>query len=216
VFRATDDPNQPDFYILNSSNFTVRFLPWGLVSDVPVVDDYDGDAQDDVAVYRASSRAWYVLYSSDGTFHAFQHFGIATPVTIDFDGDGRADFARFNGGLWFIAQSSQNYAIIGVTFGGSTDQLVPCDYDGDGRENLATYTASTGTWTIRSTDGGVTTVPFGISTDIPAPGDYDGDGKCDIAVYRNGTWWINNSTTGLFVTHFGLAGDRPIPNHYLP
>ena len=74
VFRGTDDPNQPDFYILNSSNFTVRFMPWGLASDIPVIDDYDGDVLDDIAIYRPSTRTWHVIFSSDGILRGFQNF----------------------------------------------------------------------------------------------------------------------------------------------
>jgi hypothetical protein len=217
VFRANADASQPDFYILNSSNFTISGYSWGVPADIPVVEDYDGDARDDIAVYRPSGRTWYVLRSSNASLQTYTNFPGPTPVSADFDGDGKGDFIIYQSGEWFIAQSSLNYQITVIGLGGQiNDRIVPCDYDGDGRDNPAIFRPSTGTWQIRRPDQGTTMINWGISTDIPSPGDYDGDGKCDVAIYRDGTWWINGSASGTLVTQFGLNGDSPIPNRYLP
>ena len=216
IFRATTDPAGPDFYILNSSNFTMSGYSWGLPSDIAVTKDYDGDARDDIAVFRPSNRTWYVLRSGDGSLQTRVTGASTIPVTADFDGDGKGDFSIFVSGEWWILQSSLNYQLTVVGLGLPTDTIVPCDYDGDGKDNPAIFRPSNGTWQIRRADGGTTSIPFGISTDIPVPGDYDGDGKCDVAVYRDGVWWINRSSGGIQIAQFGLAGDKPIPNQYLP
>ena len=217
VFRPAADPTQTDFYILKSSNFTWAGLSWGLPADIPVVEDYDGDAVDDVAVYRPSSRTWYVLRSSNRSVQIYVNFPLGTPVTGDFDGDGKGDFNIYQGGEWFIAQSSLNYQITIFGLGGQlNDRIVPCDYDGDGKDNPAIFRPSTGAWHIRRPDQGTTVIPFGISTDTPVPGDYDGDGRCDVAIYRGGTWWINGSWSGVQVAQFGLASDVPVPSGYMP
>jgi len=140
-----------------------------------------------------------------------------TPLAMDWDGDGRADFAIFDNGLWRITGGGDGFGFsVTAGFGMPGDKAVPADYDGDGRDDLAVYRPSTGTWFIGKSSGGLRIERWGIATDIPAPGDYDGDGKADLAVYRDGVWYLNRSTSGILITGFGLAGDKPLPASYYP
>jgi hypothetical protein len=110
----------------------------------------------------------------------------ASTATIDFDGDGRTDYAVFRGSAatWFIYRSS-NGSYYTVPFGLATDVLTPGDYDGDGRTDVAVWRGSNGTFYVqRSSDGGVTYFQWGLSGDKPVARDYDGDGKTDFAVAR--------------------------------
>jgi len=45
------------------------------------------------------------------------------PVPADYDGDGRADFAVFRNGAWYIQKSIQGFA--GVAFGAPDDKPIP-------------------------------------------------------------------------------------------
>jgi len=222
VFRANDG-NEPDFYILNSSTFTLSGYQWGITGDIPIVEDYDGDGKSDPAVFRQSDSRYYALKSGGGIL-AFQigngnpSFN-ATPVAGDFDGDNKADLVyTYNTGNlgWNIRKSSNNYILEQIFFGIIGDHVVVADYDGNGTDEVAVYRPSNGTWYIRQSASVLTSIQFGNSTDIPSPADYDGDGKDDIAIYRFGTWWIMQSTAGLLVTQFGVGGDMPIANRYLP
>ncbi len=133
---------------------------------------------------------------------------------FDFDGDSRADLSVFrpSSGVWYLQQSTDGFA--GVSFGISSDQLVPADYDGDGKTDIAVY--RNGTWYLNRSTQGFTGVPFGTSGDIPVPADYDGDGKADIAVFRpsNGTWYLQRSAAGLTQLNFGQNGDKPTVGDY--
>jgi hypothetical protein len=60
------------WYILNSSNGSVKSQTWGAsggapFNDVPVPGDYDGDGKTDIAIWRASTGTWYILNSSNGS-----------------------------------------------------------------------------------------------------------------------------------------------------
>lgn len=103
VFR----PSEGIWYILQSSNNTVRIQSFGLMGDKIVSGDYDGDGRTDFAVFRPSDGNWYVLRSSDSAV-SIVTWGLSTdkPVPGDYDGDGRTDMAVFRNGVWYILQSS--------------------------------------------------------------------------------------------------------------
>jgi len=218
VFRPTAVQGAPDFYVLNSSTFTVSYYDWGLPGDVPVIFNYESTAAANIAVWRPSEGRWYIRQNNGAA--AISNFGTNgdRPVVMDFDGDGLSDRAVFrpSSGDWYVWKS-QSSDVINIRWGTTGDIPVPADYDGDNKDDLAIYRPSTGAWWIlRTSDGAVSVVNFGISTDKPVPGDYDGDGRDDQAIYRNGQWWMNQSSAGVAVVNFGLSTDSPIPAAYNP
>lgn len=226
VWRPTDTDNIADYYILNSSGFTLSGYAFGLMGDTPFAADYDGDGKADLACYRPSTTEWYIYKSTSPTLVDIFQFGASgdIPMTMEFNGDGKTDLAvyRPSDRRWYMNNASgtpaQNYTVI--QWGLSSDTLVPADYDGDGKDDVAVYRSSEGVWYIvRSSDGGTTTAQLGSGSDIPVPGDYDGDGSDDVAVYRpsTGVWYFKNSTSGFSTLTFGgLANDKPVPAAYHP
>jgi len=210
------------FYILQSSNGTVRTERFGQTGDVPVaVGDWDGDGRADPAVYRNGSQGYFYFRGSlnnPGGNITYLPWGTAgdMPTHGDFDGDGKQDPAVFrpSNSTWYILQSS-NGQIRYDYWGLSTDKFVNADYDGDGKTDLAVFRS--GMWYIKqSLNGQAAHFTWGTATDVPVPADYDGDAKTDVAVYRNGTWYIRMSTSGsLSVASFGLGSDLPVPNTFV-
>lgn len=221
VFRADANEANPDFYVLNSSNGTVRGVSWGIPGDIPVVGDYDGDGAADVAVYRPSNNSWYIVRSTAGFISA--QFGSAgdVPLVMDADGDGAANIGVFrsSGNTWYIATTlvDPSHNFTATQWGQAGDLLVPADYDGDNKDDVAVFRPSDGVWYIRkSSNSTLLAVQFGANGDIPVPGDYDGDGKDDEAVFRNGAWYLNRSTAGFAGGPFGVGSDLPVPKAYIP
>ncbi len=215
VFRPSDNPNEPDFYVQISGNASLTSAAWGAVGDAAVNADYDGDGKTDYAVFRPSSQTWFVLRSSDDSIFLV-NFGLATDklVPADYDGDGKADIAVFrpSNGVWYIRQSF-DAQIRAVQFGTSEDLPVPADFDGDGKTDVAVFRPSNGTWYVRKGfDNNVQSVQFGQTGDKPVVGDFDGDKKADFVVFRpsNGFWYSMKTTDGFSAVQFGEIGDKPL------
>jgi len=150
-------------------------------------------------------------------------------IAMDYDMDGKADFAVFNHATnkWNIALS--NGGTISQEFGiRGQDYFVPGDYDGDMKGDLAVWRNAEHKWYIMySTTNALVTIDFGETGDEPVARDYDGDGKTDLAVARKNTttnvitWIIRKSTANPVTTanvtestDWGLAADSTCPGDY--
>ena len=188
VWRGQVNGEHPvnGYWITFSSTNSVKFIPFGLTGDRPVLEDYDGDGKDDMAVYRAPASQ-----PGQGTWYY------------------RGSFNNPNGNLtvvpWGMRYGDQ---------ADQTDDVYPGDFDGDGkadfrvqrRADITVPTSSTqAIWYTLTATGNVSIDYFGWSSDRGIPGDYDGDGKTDMAISRgfnitcNGcvTIWYIRYTSGI-------------------
>ncbi len=186
-----------------------------------VADDFGGEGESELGVFRPATGQWFVQPSGGGasssTFGALNLGDI--PVPGDYDGTGRTELAVFRPATaqWFILGPS---GVRVTTFGAPNldDIPVPGDYDGTGRTELAVFRPATAQWFILG-PGGVRVTTFGAPNldDVPVPGDYDGTGRTELAVFRPATaQWFILGPGGVRVTTFGAPNldDVPVPGDY--
>ncbi|HEX8196704.1 MAG TPA: choice-of-anchor Q domain-containing protein [Pyrinomonadaceae bacterium] len=163
-----ENPAPTHFFYRPSGTPGVAFraIQWGNIFDRAVRGDFDGDGKQDAAVFRPSTRTWYVLQSSNNQ-PLYQPWGLPEDklVPADYDGDGRTDIAIFRNGLWAILQSSNNQPLY-QNWGLPNDIPVPGDYDGDGRADFAVWRNGT-YFVFHSGNNQFTAFQFGSSSDVP-------------------------------------------------
>ena len=87
------------WYVKRASGLTVH--AWGLLGDIPVPGDFDGDGTSDLAVYRPSDSTWYVTFSSfNGSVAVPSAISkevslVKIPFAADVDNDGKDDRVIF-------------------------------------------------------------------------------------------------------------------------
>jgi hypothetical protein len=176
-----NDGTLKNWYWLNSgSNNSFSQLQFGLNDDKASPADYDGDGKADIGVWRNSTNTFYSVNSSNQQVSS----AVVTPptnptpateskpISADYDGDGRADYAIRNNNNWIIRGSSNNQTT-STAWQNSSDLPVQNDYDGDGKVDIATWNNSNGVWSIKQSGSGTTrTEQWGMTGDIPVPAYY--------------------------------------------
>ncbi len=196
---------------------TDRCYAFGMMGDIPVVGDWNGNGVSKIGVFR--NGMWYLDYAgtyaatgtwagcgapTDPTKAACIAYGTAgdIPVAGNWNGssDGKSKIGVFRNGMWYL------------------------DYSG-------TY-VSTGTWAgcgAPTDPTKASCITYGMAGDIPVVGDWNGsaDGESKIGVFRNGTWYLDYpgtyAATSMWLgcgapadgskdacMPFGMNGDMPV------
>ncbi len=139
--------------------------------------------------------------------------GPTGPTNVDFDGDGRSDYA--------VARDNSS-TLAGTTNGVMGAHTIREKLRMQADKGVLPSTDDLGagetiTWFIsNSGDGSVSISNFGqAASDFFVPNDYDGDGRTDLAVWRPGApnvaafYIFQSSTSTLRTELFGQTGDDP-------
>lgn len=162
--------------------------------------------------------------------------GVPTRHVVDFNGDGRSDWAVKRNTLgptgqvtWIVQENSDSALVTYFPWGLPNDFFLPEDYDGDGKTDYAVWRegpAGLAAWYIfQSATNTARAENFGQTGDDPTVvGDYDGDLKADLAVYREGEplpgdgrsfWFYRTTANGpVFARQWGQINDFPAPGDY--
>ena len=243
LYRAGASPGDfSAFYIFRSATGTAQIVSYGLSGDQAHCRDYDGDGTTDIAVFRRGAAPglpayWWIRQSSNPAVDRVDQFGttgalngstLDTPVSGDYDGDGKFDLAVYRFGItptntYIIKRSSDNTVEFKQFGNFQSDYILPGDYDGDGKYDLAVArTGSLGTsplvwWIQFSSTNAIRVQQWGISSDLPVQGDYDGDARTDMAVFRRGaagaqsTFWVLGSfANDVLLRRWGTSTSFPV------
>ncbi len=171
--------------------------------------DFNGDGRDDIVTFtHGPLDDVYVALSNGSAFAGttvkwHDRFALTgeTPLTGDFNGDGKDDIVTFtHGSLADVYVALSNGSSFGpglkwhdfFSLGGEVPAVG--DVNGDGRDDLITFTrnAAADVYVALSTGSGFDASAkwhefFGTAGEYPGVADVNGDGKADIVVFTRGT-----------------------------
>ncbi len=171
--------------------------------------------------------------SIDGLRVATSWAGLVAPYVsnapVDFDGDGKTDYAvvrnvgGVNGQLRWFYNLNAGGPTVALDWGLDNDVLTPADFDGDGKTDVSVWrpgpALSAAFYILNSATSTLRIEQFGQNGDDPTVvRDYSGDGKADVAVYRpgaQGTWYYRSAVSGpVTYVPWGTTNDIPVAGDY--
>ncbi|SFQ66400.1 Repeat domain-containing protein [Amycolatopsis arida] len=169
--------------------------------------DFTGDGRDDVVTFTHGPLAdVYVAVSTGSGFsgsskwHDFFSLDGETPLTGDFDGDGKDDIVTFTHGsgadVYVALSTGTGFAVARKWHDFfSLNGEVPAvgDVNGDAKDDIVTFTRNdlADVYVALSTGTGFTASAkwhdyFGLSGESPGVADVNGDGRSDIVTFTQG------------------------------
>ncbi|MFF9670950.1 FG-GAP-like repeat-containing protein [Streptomyces eurythermus] len=212
--HADDGPAGDVFVSLSDGGrFVQNGWKWhdhfGIGNETPLTGDFDGDGKDDAVTFtRGDAADVYVSLSDGGRFvqdgwRWHEHFAVGneTPLTGDFNGDGKDDivtFTRGDTGDVYVSLSDGTKFVQDAWkwhehFSIGDEVPAVGDFNGDGKDDIATFTRgdTADVWVALSNGQGFGTSSvwhnhFGVGGEVVDTGDFDGDGKDDIVTFTRG------------------------------
>jgi hypothetical protein len=189
----------------------------GLSIDIPVMEDWTGDGNRRLGIYRQGY--WYLDFNGSGTWNGcgtdgclgpFGGLSIDLPIVGDWTGDGVGKIGIYRKGMWYLDldnsgtwSGSEVDGCLGPFGGTSIDIPVAGDWTGDGKAKIGIYRQGywyldkngNGNWDGCDVDGCLG--PFGgYEKDKPVVGDWNGNGLVKIGIYREGRWYLDRDGNG--------------------
>lgn len=230
--RQTSCPGASLYSRLPSIRQRVLALTPGAQAEAPplaVGGDRNGDGRDDLLLYRPGAASDRNLIGTGGSgglldlttqppdfaVSSTSISGAYTPLSGDFDGDGRSDVFWYRPGsgidyLWY-GTSNGGRRSVSLNVSGEYEPLVG-DFDGDGRDDVfwyGVYGERDYVWFGKA--NGFVSAATNVSGNYePQVGDFDGDGRDDVLWYGAGSRidsvWYGNANRRFSSRRLSIGG----------